>query len=197
MDILYYSNRCQHSRKLLQVLSKTDMKDKISFICIDNRVTDNKNQTFIVLNNGSKVIMPPNLVSIPALLMVKNNYKIILGDAIIEHLRPDIITGQSKEVKLNGEPNSYSLNGTKDNIMSESFSSYDLTPNELSAKGSGGRRSMHNYVSVSDDTDPIYTPDDTYNPDKIAGDVTIDTLQQQRNEDIGTTTKQIQPDFTY
>lgn len=37
MDILYYSNYCKHSQKIIQNLSKTNLKDKISFICIDRK----------------------------------------------------------------------------------------------------------------------------------------------------------------
>ena len=50
MDILYYSNYCPHSQKVLQTLVKGNMSDKISFICIDKRVQDPKtNQTYIIL----------------------------------------------------------------------------------------------------------------------------------------------------
>ena len=54
--ILYYSNFCEHSRKLLQTLSKTDIKKDIHFICIDKREKDNNNKTFIVLENGNKIL---------------------------------------------------------------------------------------------------------------------------------------------
>ena len=32
MDILYYSNYCKHSQKIVQTLVKNNFKDKISFI---------------------------------------------------------------------------------------------------------------------------------------------------------------------
>ena len=87
MDILYYSNYCKNSKKVLQSLAKTNVKEKISFICIDNRRVDPKtNQTMIMLENGKMVIMPPNLVYVPSLLLVKDKYKLLLGDQIIEHL---------------------------------------------------------------------------------------------------------------
>jgi hypothetical protein len=35
-----------------------------------------------------------------------------------------------------------------------------------------------------DDLNFIQTPPDTYRPDKLSNNVTIDTLQQQRNEEI-------------
>ena len=62
---------------------------------------------------------------------------------------------------------------------------YNMTPEELSAKGKGGMRQMYNYVSANQDTLFIQTPPDTYRPDKISNSVTIDTLQQQRNAEIG------------
>ena len=52
MDVLYYSNHCKHSKKILQSLGKTNLREKISFICIDNRYHDSKtNQLYIVLGN--------------------------------------------------------------------------------------------------------------------------------------------------
>ena len=81
MDILYYSNYCPHSQKVLQTLVKGNLSDKISFICIDKRQTDNKNgQTYVHLENGVKVVLPPNVQSVPSLLLVKDNYRIICGD---------------------------------------------------------------------------------------------------------------------
>ena len=63
------------------------------------------------------------------------------------------------------EPTGYFLNtsagGT--NILSEKFTSYDLSPDELSAKGNGGRRPMYNYISAQDGLNVINTPPDTYN----------------------------------
>ena len=70
------------------------------------------------------------------------------------------------------------------NIVSEPYTPYDLTPDELSAKGTSGRRSLHNYVSANDDIISIQTPADTYQPDKIDKGMTIDTLQQKRFDEI-------------
>ena len=36
-SILYYSNFCEHSKKLLQTISKSDISKDIHFICIDKR----------------------------------------------------------------------------------------------------------------------------------------------------------------
>jgi len=189
MDILYYSNYCKHSQKVLQVLSKTNITDKISFICIDKRSRDPKtNQLYINLENGSKVIMPPNIHSVPALLLIKQNYRLLMGDDIMQHFHPQIKQLNATATNYNGEPISYSLNSSSggSNIMSEQYTFYNMTPDELSAKGKGNNRQMYNYVSASDDIKLIDTPPDNYRPDKLSNSVTVETLQQQRLNEIET-----------
>lgn len=190
MDTLYYSNYCKHSQRVLQYLVKANLTSKISFICIDKRQRDaNNNQLYIILENGQRVVMPPNVHSVPALLLVKHNYRVILGDDIIAHFQPLAQQeGQKKVVSFQGEPIGISLmqsNGGV-NIISEPYTLYSLTPDELSAKGNGGRRQMYNYVSAKDDIISIYTPPDTYQPDKVETGVTVDSLQQKRMDEIQT-----------
>ena len=187
MDILYYSNYCKHSQKLLQTLVKANLSNKISFICIDKRMIDPKtNQTYIVLENSSRVIMPPNIHSVPSLLLIKQNYKVLLGDDIIKHYLPEMKSLNERATNNNGEPMAFpilsSSGGT--NIVSEQFTMYNMTPDELSAKGRGGNRQMYNYVSAGDDIKFIETPADNYRPDKLSNSVTIDTLQQQRMDEV-------------
>ena len=187
MDILYYSNYCKHSQKIVQTLVKGNLADKISFICIDKRSVDPKtNQMFIVLESGAKVVLPPNIHSVPSLLLVNKSYKVLMGDEIIKHYHPEIKSMNNKAVGSAGEPTGFPLGmssgGT--NIVSEQFTFYDATPDELSAKGLGGNRQMYNYVSASNDIQIIPTPPDTYRPDKLSNSVTIDTLQQQRMDEV-------------
>ena len=59
-----------------------------------------------------------------------------------------------------------------------------MSPDELSAKGKGGQRQMHNYVTANQETGYIQTPPDNYRPDKIGEGMTIDQIQQQRNVDV-------------
>jgi hypothetical protein len=187
MDILYYSNYCKHSQKIVQSLVKMNLKDKLSFINIDNRKKDSvNNQIYIHLENGAKVIMPPNVHSVPALMLVSDNYRLIYGDEILTHLHPKMKEHGSSKTPYAGEPMGYylgtSAGGT--NIVSEQYTDYNMTPDELSAKGKGATRKMHNYVSISEDTIFIETPPDNYTPDKVSGEVTLDTLQQKRFDDI-------------
>ena len=81
-SILYYSNFCEHSKKLLQTFSKTSVSKDIHFICIDKRVKDNNGKVNIVLESGQKIIMPENVTKVPALLLLNNNYQVLYGDNI-------------------------------------------------------------------------------------------------------------------
>ena len=188
MDILYYSNYCKHSQSILQTLVKSNLTNKISFVCIDKRTRDPTNgQVYISLENGGKVVMPPNVHSVPALLLIKQQYRVIMGDDILKYLHPEIKSTMATKQNVLVEPSGYHLaisNGGT-NIISEKYTSYSMTPDELSAKGNGGSRQMYNYISVKDDMHLINTPPDTYRPDKISTDVTIDTLQQKRLDEIG------------
>jgi hypothetical protein len=190
MDILYYSNYCKHSQKLVQTLVKGNMADKLSFICIDKRVKDPKNnQGYIILENGSKVVLPPNIHSVPALLLIKQNYRVLLGDEIMQHMHPQLKQLNEKATGFHGEPTSFSLSnfGT---IVSEQYTDYNMSPDELSAKGKGASRQLFNYVSASDDIKFINTPPDNYRPDKLSNNVTIDSLQQQRLDEISNNQQQ-------
>jgi len=188
MDILYYSNYCKHCQKLIQTLVKGNLSNKISFVCIDKRSVDPKTgQVYILLENGSKVILPPNIHSVPSLLLVNKSYKVIMGDEIIKHYHPQIKELIDKSSMIgSGEPSSFVLGQSSggSNIVSEQYTLYNMTPEELSAKGRGGNRQMYNYVSASEEIQMIQTPPDTYRPDKISNNITIDKLQQQRLDEI-------------
>ena len=95
--ILYYSNFCEPSKKLLQTVTKTQNSSDIHFICVDKRVKDSNGKVFIVLQNGQKIIMPENVTRVPALLLLNQNYKVIYGDDIYKHLKPQ----QQRQVQQN------------------------------------------------------------------------------------------------
>jgi hypothetical protein len=189
MDIFYYSNYCKHSQKVLQTLVKGDIVSKISCVCIDNRKKDpSTNQIYIFMENGSKVIMPPTLHSVPALLLVNDRYRIVFGDDITKHFHPQLINKQGALSQGQDEPTAFQLNKSSGgtNIISEAFTFYDAPHEELSAKGKGPSRQMYNYVTTENDLFSIETPDDTYKPDKVSQHVTVDNLQQQRIDDLQT-----------
>jgi uncharacterized Fe-S cluster protein YjdI len=183
MDILYYSNYCKHSKEVLGFLVKNDLVKSLNCICVDKRKVNPQNgQIQITLENGTSVLMPPNVHSVPALMLLKDNYRVVMGNSIVEYFKPHVSESNDMATQGNGEPMSFSL-GSK-HVMSETFTSYSATTEELSAKGSGGSRDLHHYVPATGYTPTIQTPPDTYKPDKISQDVTVDSIQQQRNTDV-------------
>jgi hypothetical protein len=188
MDILYYSNHCPNSQKVIHYISRAGVIDKINAICIDKRTVDKMTgQIFVELENGKKVMLPPNIHSVPALLVVKQNYAALFGKDIIQYFEPMVKEKTEKANASNGEPVGISLvpSSAGVSIMSEQYTLYDLTPDDLSAKSQSAKRPMYNYVSAqSHQSFQIPTPPDTYRPDKVGQGVTLESLEQQRNKDI-------------
>ena len=187
MNILYYSNYCKHSQKILQFFVKNNLTEQVNFICIDKRKQDpNTGQMNILLENGSQILLPPNVHSVPSLLLVKESYSVIIGDAIMAKYQSTLQTQTNNATDGNGEPMGVSLNSVSiGTVISEQYTSYNASPQDLSSKSnSTNNRPLYNYVSANENGITIQTPPDTYRPDKVSQNVTIDTLQQKRNEDV-------------
>lgn len=95
MDILYYSNYCKYSKNVLKYIVSNGLIEKINAICIDkHRIDKTTGQQMIILENGNSVILPPNIHSVPSILL-KTNFNVICGEnEIIKYLAPttNIIT---------------------------------------------------------------------------------------------------------
>jgi len=184
-SIIYYSNFCDHSKKLLQVLSKSQASKDLHFICIDKRVKGNDNKVYIVLENGQKIVMPENVTKVPALLLLNNNYQVLYGDEIYNHLKPkqEVIVRQA--TSNNMEPMAFSLGGGC--IVSDQYSFLDMDSEELNTKGNGGMRQMHNYVPLNY-SDSISTPTDEHDYKQGRGgggqEMTIEKLQKMREQEL-------------
>jgi len=189
-SILYYSNFCEPSKKLLQTISKTQNAKDIHFICIDKRVKDNNGKAYIILPNGQKIIMPENVTKVPALLLLNNNYKVVYGDDIYTHLRPQKEVEIKAATQNNMEPGAFQDGfgsfGCGGGIISDNFSFLDQNDKELGVSGEGGMRQMHNYVSLNDaDNLTMQLPGEDYDSknDKIK-DGDMEAFQRKRNQDI-------------
>ena len=190
--ILYYSNFCEPSQKLLKIVSKTQNSKDIHFICIDKRVKDSNGKMFIVLQNGQQIIMPENVTRVPALLLLKENYKVVYGDDIYRYLKPQVNKEIKEATKNNMEPVNFQdgFGGFcgGGSIVSDNYSFLDQSDTELSVKGEGGVRQMHNYVHLNDsmNTNMNLPKDDTeYNTNKLKeGEASVESLQRKREEDF-------------
>ena len=160
--ILYYSNHCSHSKQLLLELSKIKNEDTY-FVCIDKREVDQKGKMNIILSNGQKILLPPNIVKVPSLLLLNRGNRVILGNKeILNFLKPSKNLLEKKNIS---DPLAFSKS-EMGFCSSDLYSYLDIPANEMVAKGNGGMKIMHNYVTL-DYKDKIETPPETYTPDKI------------------------------
>jgi hypothetical protein len=186
-SILYYSNFCEHSKKLLQTISKSSIQKDIHFICIDKRTKDTNGKIFIVMENGQKIIMPENVNRVPALLLLNQGYQVLYGETILQHLKPKQEVIVKKATQNNLEPMAFSFgSGGYGDVVSDNYSFLDMDPEALKATGNGGVRQMHNYVDLNY-SDQISTPVDEAEykkTSKIPEGLTVEQLQEQRNSEL-------------
>lgn len=151
-SILYYSKYCEVSKKYLQLLSKSNVQKDVHFICIDKRIKDSNNKTYIILDNGQKIILPENVTRVPALLLLNKGYSVLYGEQILEYLKPRQEVEVRQATQNNMEPMAFSFGGGGSgfgDVVSDQYSFLDQAPEELEAKGNGGMRQMHNYVDLN------------------------------------------------
>lgn len=177
--ILYYSNYCGNCRQLLPILSQSQVKNDIHFICIDNRIKKPDGSTYIIMTNQKEIVLPNTVDKVPALLLLNRGNQVIYGEGIKQHLYP--VKTKTQERLTNVEPLAFSFGDTSNSgVMSDNFSFLDQSVDALSAKGDGGLRQLRNNVQL-DYTDQIETPPDDYTPNKI-GQVSMEQLQNTREE---------------
>ena len=185
-SVLYYSKYCDKCKNILRIMGKSSEKDDMHFICIDKRFRNNDNgAVYVILENQQKLILPPQIQKVPALMLLKEGNKVIFGNEIVDRIKPKEEYSQAKATEFNGEPSAFALGN--DNIggfgvASDSFSYWDQGSDELLAKGNGGTRQMYNYATV-DQTGVIETPKDEWSPDKV-GETAMKDMEAERNKDL-------------
>ena len=181
-SVLYYSNYCQHCKDLIMKISRTKTRDDIHFVCIDKREKHKDGSTHIILENGQRLLLPPNIKKVPSILLLHHGNRVLDGIHEITHyMTPGEVQINNKATNFNGEPSAFSFSEMGSN-MSDNYSYLDMSTEELSAKGNGGLRMMHSYCKISGDQ-TIATPPEDYEPDKV-GQVDLGKLQMQRANDV-------------
>jgi hypothetical protein len=162
-NIFYYSNFCQHSQKTLQFLVRANIVNEIACVCVDKRGRDpHTNQLYVVLDNGNKVIMPPHVHSVPAMLISSDNYRVVYGDDVAKMYESRVINNQMVATNFNGEPSGFSLSGLGSSLTSSGSAGLPLS------------------MSYSGQT-TINTPPTDYGSNKIKeGDTSISNLEEIR-----------------
>ena len=175
--IFYYSNYCNNCAGMVQRLSRSQNKNDIHFLCIDNRIKKPDGATYIILSNGQEMILPTTVDKVPALLLLNRGNQVLFGQQILQHLQP-VQSGVTERLQ-NREPDAFSFNDMNSSgVSSDNYSFLDQSIEALSAKGDGGLRQLRNNVRL-EYMDNIETPPDDYVPNKV-GEVSLDKLQQDR-----------------
>lgn len=181
-SVLYYSKFCNHCKELIIKISKTKTKNEMHFVCIDNREKHKDGTINIILDNGQRLLLPPNIQTVPALLLLHHGNRVLSGiKEIIHYLKPGEEVIANKATNYNGEPQAFSF-CEMGSSLSDNYSYLDMSAEELSAKGNGGLRMMHSYCTINHN-ESIATPPDDYEPDKV-GSVDLGKLQMERAEDV-------------
>jgi hypothetical protein len=162
MSIIYYSNFCEPSKKLLQKVAKTKLNREIHFICIDRRQRDSKGNTILFLES-EQVMLPSQVTKVPALYQMESK-QVLFGDDIYSFLLPKEVAINQVATNGNGDPDPFSIFGM--NRLSDSYSYWDQSVSELSATGDGGMRQIKQFATLEEQSS-INTPADDYVADKV------------------------------
>jgi hypothetical protein len=184
-SIIYYSNHCDKSKSVLTALSKSQVSNDIHFLCIDKRVKSSTGAVHILTESGEKVLLPPQVNRVPALLLLNKGHMVLYGEQILQHFQPKNVALNDEATNFNGEPNAFALGRESMGgfgVASDNYSFLDQSSDELSAKGNGGMRQLYNYATIHA-VDKIETPPDNYSPDKV-GSVSLEQLQQKRQSEL-------------
>jgi hypothetical protein len=184
--VLYYSNYCENCKGILRTLSKSELKNEIHFICIDKRFRDNQSgATYVILENQQKILLPPQITKVPAMLLLKEGNAVIFGKEIESRLNPKTEYRNLEATGFNGEPLAFSLQSDHTGsfgVASDTYSYWDQGSDELLAKGDGGLRQLYNYATVESNY-KIETPPDNWRPDKVEEKAMKD-MEAERNKDL-------------
>lgn len=165
--ILYYSTKCRNCDKILSELVRTEVQNEIHFICIDNRVKKG-DHVYVLLESGEEIHLPSEVSKVPALLLLRENNRILFGNDIYNILDIKVVEERTRATGGNMEPHDFTFTN---NIHSTSYSSIDEEEGGL-----GGC-----YASASyDNLENIETPPDDYIPDKL-DESSIKKYQEERN----------------
>ena len=76
-SVLYYSKFCKHCKELITKIARTKTKDDIHFVCIDKREKHQDGTTHIVLETGQRLLLPPNITTVPAVLLLHHGNRVV------------------------------------------------------------------------------------------------------------------------
>jgi hypothetical protein len=142
----------------LDFLRKNNLIDELNFFCVDNRVQDNNTGVFYIINEDKKrkTPLPPHIKEVPALLLVRDQYKCIVGKEIINYFAPKL---KNVFIEVN-TPQPQPLNDDKING---------------SIYGDNNEFNKDSYIK---------TPPENNITNKLDKTITINLIEKQRNAEL-------------
>ena len=112
--VVFYSNRCDHSRELLAKLARHPVSKDVAFVCVDRRETQGSS-TYAVLEGEKRVKLPAELSEVPAALLLEkgnvpgevfsvNEYVGVRTRALQHRLRRNLVELHHRRGHLNATP---------------------------------------------------------------------------------------------
>ena len=147
IGVLYYGRSCAHSQALLRKLSQQGISEKLRFVPVDQRERRGE-QTLAILDNGSRVLIPPAVTAVPALLDIRDK-NVYSGPDVLQRLAAEAERLKRAATGVEREPLAFSeISGSSDSGTAFTFISDD--PEALLAQGSGGTQRESFFAGVDD-----------------------------------------------
>ena len=147
IGVLYYGRTCTHSQDLLRKVSQQGLSRKLKFVPVDKRERRGE-QTLAILDNGSRVLIPPAVTAVPALLDIRDK-NVHQGPLVSQRLAAEAERLNRAATGAEREPLAFSeISGGSDTGTAFTFISDD--PETLLAQGSGGTQRESFFAGVND-----------------------------------------------
>lgn len=177
IGVLYYGRTCPHSQDLIRLIAKQGIADKLRFVPVDQR-EQRGTQLLAVLDNGSRVLIPDGVKSVPALLDIRDK-NVYLGPQVGQRLAADAERAQRIATGVEKEPMAFSDISTGD---SSTFSFIGDDPTALLARGSGGTEIPSLFAGAGDTVRISTAPEDGNGGGDLGAD--LEALMARRAADV-------------
>ena len=186
-SVLYYSNNCEFSKKLIRNISSSEYQKYIYVVCIDNRRLVDTNY-MVQLQNGETVLLPGSINRFPALVSL-SDYSVLFGNAIMDVFRPQQQNEIAEATQNNMEPAGYEFNITSDSSNPVSSDSYSYLDEGLDYS------QQYNYASANSEYEydssqerltsmPQQSQQDSQGSMSNSGKSAMEDLMKRRESDI-------------
>lgn len=172
--VVFYSNRCDHSRELLAKLARHPVSRDVAFVCVDRREAQGSSM-YAVLEGEKRVKLPAELSEVPAALLLEKGNVLVSGSAVSAYLPPP------DAAAAGNEPTAYSW--AEMGGLSDAYAYVDTSSDDMLAQGSGGSRMMHAFTTLDGGQD-ITTPAQADDKVQTVATTDIEAIAARREQEV-------------